>query len=256
MFYLLTVTGITVGYHRHFTHRSFKTGRTVRIMLAVLGSMALQGPVITWVADHRRHHAFADKEGDPHSPWLFGTTPGAVAKGFWHAHFGWMIRHERTNPARFAPDLLADPDIARVNRQFPAWTALSLTAPAVLGGLLSWSWWGALTGFFWAGLVRVGIQHHITWSINSVCHMVGDRPWTLRDRSTNFWPLAIASLGESWHNLHHADPTCARHGVGRGQLDPSARIIAILERLGWAHDVRWPTAHRLARLAATRERQR
>ena len=254
-FYLLTLTGITVGYHRHFTHRSFKAVRPVRIVLAVLGSMALQGPLITWVADHRRHHAFTDKEGDPHSPWLFGTTPAAVARGFWHAHFGWMLRPDRTNPARFAPDLLADRDTARINRQFPVWTAMSLLAPAVLGGLLSWSWWGAATAFFWAGLVRVGVLHHVTWSVNSICHMIGDRPWTSKDRSTNFWPLALVSFGESWHNLHHADPTCARHGVGRGQIDISARIIAILERLGWAYDIRWPTPGRLARLAASRDRQ-
>jgi stearoyl-CoA desaturase (Delta-9 desaturase) len=254
-FYLVTLTGITVGYHRHFTHRSFKATRPVRVTLAALGSMALQGPVISWVADHRRHHAFTDKEGDPHSPWLFGTTPAAVARGFCHAHFGWMLRPNRTNPARFAPDLLADPDIARINRQFPFWTAVSLVAPALLGGLLSWSWWGAATAFFWAGLVRIGVQHHVTWSVNSICHMVGDRPWTDKDRSTNFWPLAIVSLGESWHNLHHADPTCARHGVGRGQIDISARIIAILERLGWAYDIRWPTPQRLARLAASRDRQ-
>jgi stearoyl-CoA desaturase (Delta-9 desaturase) len=254
-FYLVTLTGITVGYHRHFTHRSFKATRPVRVTLAALGSMALQGPVISWVADHRRHHAFTDKEGDPHSPWLFGTTPAAVARGFCHAHFGWMLRPNRTNPARFAPDLLADPDIARIDRQFPFWTAVSLVAPALLGGLLSWSWWGAATAFFWAGLVRIGVQHHVTWSVNSICHMVGDRPWTDKDRSTNFWPLAIVSLGESWHNLHHADPTCARHGVGRGQIDISARIIAILERLGWAYDVRWPTPQRLARLVASRDRQ-
>jgi len=254
-FYLVTLTGITVGYHRHFTHRSFKATRPVRITLAALGSMALQGPVISWVADHRRHHAFTDKEGDPHSPWLFGTTPAAVARGFCHAHFGWMLRPNRTNPARFAPDLLADPDIARINRQFPFWTAVSLVAPALLGGLLSWSWWGAATAFFWAGLVRIGVQHHVTWSVNSICHMVGDRPWTDKDRSTNFWPLAIVSLGESWHNLHHADPTCARHGVGRGQIDISARVIAILERLGWAYDIRWPTPQRLARLAASRGRR-
>jgi stearoyl-CoA desaturase (delta-9 desaturase) len=249
------LTGITVGYHRHFTHRSFKATRPVRITLAALGSMALQGPVISWVADHRRHHAFTDKEGDPHSPWLFGTTPAAVARGFCHAHFGWMLRPNRTNPARFAPDLLADPDIARIDRQFPLWTAVSLVAPALLGGLLSWSWWGAATAFFWAGLVRIGVQHHVTWSVNSICHMVGDRPWTDKDRSTNFWPLAIVSLGESWHNLHHADPTCARHGVGRGQIDISARIIAILERFGWAYDIRWPTPQRLARLAASRDRR-
>jgi stearoyl-CoA desaturase (Delta-9 desaturase) len=255
-FYFLTLTGVTVGFHRYLTHRSFQAARPLRIGLAIVGSMALQGPVIRWVAEHRRHHAFADKEGDPHSPWLFGTTPAAVVRGFWHSHFGWMLSREETNPARFAPDLLADPDIVRVNRQFPGWTALSLVAPAVLGGLLSWSWWGALTAFFWAGLVRIGVLHHITWSVNSLCHMVGTRPWTLRDRSTNLWPLAIVTAGESWHNLHHADPTCARHGVGRGQIDLSAWIIAAFERLGWAHSVRWPTRQRLTRLTDTRQRSR
>ena len=253
-FYVLTCAGVTVGYHRYFTHRAFKAHRGLRVGLAIVGSMAFQGPVISWVADHRRHHAFTDKDGDPHSPWLFGTSPAAVAKGFWHSHFGWMLVHEQTNPARFAPDLMSDPDVSRVSRQFAGWTLLSLTAPAALGGLITWSWWGALTAFFWAGLVRIGVLHHVTWSINSICHMIGDRPWTRRDRSTNFWPLAILSMGESWHNLHHADPTCARHGVGPGQIDPSAAIIAGLERLGWATDVRWPTTARLARLVAHRDR--
>ena len=254
-FYFLTLTGITVGYHRHFTHRAFRARRGLRVALAVLGSMAFQGPVITWVADHRRHHAFADKEGDPHSPWLFGTTPAAVARGFWHSHMGWTFNRDRTNLVRFAPDLRADRDVSRIARQFPLWTVVSLLSPALLGGLITMTWWGALTAFFWAGLVRVAVLHHVTWSVNSICHIVGDQPWTHRDRSTNVWPLAIASMGESWHNLHHADPTCARHGVGRGQIDMTARLIWMFEKLGWAHDVRWPTAKRLARLAATRTRQ-
>jgi stearoyl-CoA desaturase (delta-9 desaturase) len=249
-FYFLTMGGTTVGYHRYFTHRSFKARRGLRLSLAVIGSMAFQGPVITWVADHRRHHAYTDQEGDPHSPWLFGTSAVAIARGFWHSHFGWLLRHQRSNPAMFAPDLLADPDIVRINRQFGMWTAVSLIAPAVLGATLSHSWWGALTAFFWAGLVRIGVSHHMAWSVNSVCHMIGARPWSTRDRSTNFWPLAVATMGESWHNLHHADPTCARHGIGRGQLDPSALVIAGLEKAGWAYDVRWPTPDRLARLAA------
>jgi stearoyl-CoA desaturase (delta-9 desaturase) len=251
-FYFLTGLGITIGFHRHFTHRAFKAVRGLRVGLAIAGSMALQGPILIWVADHRRHHTFADKDGDPHSPWLFGTSAAAVARGFWHAHMGWLFGTDQTNLARFAPDLLADPDIRRVDRQFLGWSVVSLAAPAVLGGLITWSWWGALTGFFWAGLVRVGVLLHVTWSVNSICHMIGNRPFTARDRSTNFWPLAIASMGESWHNLHHADPTCARHGVGRGQLDMSARIIAIFERLGWVHDVRWPSPRRLARLAVRR----
>jgi stearoyl-CoA desaturase (delta-9 desaturase) len=247
-FYLFSGFGVTVGFHRLFTHRSFRANRGLRIGLAIAGSMSLQGDVITWVADHRRHHAFSDKEGDPHSPWLLGTTPGALAKGFFHAHLGWLYRTERTNLARFAPDLLADRDIVRVSRAFSLWTVLSLLLPALYGGLLTMSAWGALTAFFWAGLVRVSVLHHVTWSINSICHMIGDRPFVAQGKATNVWPLAILSMGESWHNLHHADPTCARHGVEPGQIDMSARVIRIFEQLGWASHVRWPTARRLARL--------
>jgi stearoyl-CoA desaturase (Delta-9 desaturase) len=247
-FYFFCGLGVTTGFHRCFTHRAFKANRALRVALAVAGSMAFQGSIITWVADHRRHHAFTDKEGDPHSPWLFGTSAIAVAKGFWHAHLGWLFTRDQTNASRFAPDLLADPDIRRVNQQSVGWSTLSLTMPVALGGLISWSWWGALTAFFWAGLVRIAALHHVTWSTNSICHMIGNRPFTQRDRSTNFWPLAVLSMGESWHNLHHADPTCARHGVGRGQLDMTARLIWIFEKLGWAYDVHWPTARRLARL--------
>jgi stearoyl-CoA desaturase (Delta-9 desaturase) len=246
-FYTLTSLGVTIGFHRYFTHGAFTATRSLRVALAVTGSMALQGPIIGWVADHRRHHAYADRDGDPHSPWLFGTSVGALARGFWHAHMGWMFQREQTNAVRFAPDLLADADIQRVNRWFPALTVVSLLAPAVAGGLITWSWWGALTAFFWAGLVRVAVLHHVTWSVNSICHMIGDRPFTARDKSANFWPLAILSMGESWHNSHHADPTCARHGVRRGQIDISARLIWTFEKLGWATKVRWPRPDRLAR---------
>jgi stearoyl-CoA desaturase (delta-9 desaturase) len=247
-FYLVASLGVTVGFHRYFTHRAFKPNRVLRVALGVAGSLAVEGSVVDWVAAHRRHHAYSDKEGDPHSPWLYGTSTAAVARGFWHAHMGWMLGRERTNRSRFAPDLLADPDIQRVDRLFPLWTALSFLLPALLGGLITFSWWGALTAFFWAGLVRIALLHHVTWSVNSVCHMVGARTFTSRDRSTNVWPLAIPSMGESWHNYHHADPTCARHGVLRGQLDVSARTIWIFERLGWVRDVRWPVPDRVARL--------
>jgi len=251
-FYTFTCLGVTVGFHRYFTHGAFKAKRGMRVALAVAGSMAMQGPVVGWVADHRRHHAYADKEGDPHSPWLFGTGPVALAKGFWHAHMGWMFEREQTNAARFAPDLLADRTIQRVDNLFPVLTVLTLLAPAVLGGLITMSWWGAVTAFFWAGLVRVALLHHVTWSVNSICHMIGDRPFEARDKSANFWPLAIASMGESWHNSHHADPTCARHGVRRGQIDISARLIWAFEKLGWVYSVRWPRPERLARKLKTR----
>jgi stearoyl-CoA desaturase (delta-9 desaturase) len=245
-FYLVSSLGVTVGYHRHFTHGSFKANRPLRIALAVAGGLASQGSVVDWVADHRRHHAFSDREGDPHSPWLFGTSPAAIAKGFWHAHMGWLFERDQTNAERFAPDLLADPDIRAVDRLFVPLTVVTLGLPGVLGGLITWSVWGGVTALFWAGLVRVALLHHVTWSVNSICHMVGSRPFESRDRAANFWPLAILSMGESWHNSHHADPTGARHGVLRGQLDISARMIWIFEKLGWATNVRWPKPDRLA----------
>jgi len=247
--YFGTGLGVTVGFHRHFTHKSFKATRPLKVALAVTGSLAFQGSIVSWVADHRRHHAFSDKEGDPHSPWLFGTGPAALARGFWHSHTGWLFSRDQTNERRFTPDLLADRDIMRVNRSFVLLSVATLLVPALLGGLLTWSWWGALTAFFWAGLVRVALLHHVTWSINSICHMIGDAPFAARDHSRNVWPLAVLSFGESWHNLHHADPTCARHGVQRGQVDISARVIQAFEKLGWASSVRWPTPRRLERLA-------
>ncbi len=247
--YFGTGLGVTVGFHRHFTHKSFKATRPMKVALAITGSLAFQGSIVSWVADHRRHHAFSDKEGDPHSPWLFGTGPLAIARGFWHAHMGWLFDRDKTNARRFAPDLLADRDITAVDKRFVLLTVASLALPALVGGLLSWSWWGALTALLWGGLVRVGLLHHVTWSINSICHMFGNRPFATRDRSANVWWLALLSFGESWHNLHHADPTCARHGVRRGQIDVSARLVWIFERLGWVHSVRWPTPRRLERLA-------
>ncbi len=249
VFYVFSGLGITVGYHRYFTHGSFKAKPWLKVLMAVGGSFAVQGPVITWVADHRRHHAFSDREGDPHSPWLYGTTPLAIAKGFWHAHMGWLFDRNDTNVDRFAPDLVKDKAIVKVDSLFLLWTVLTLVLPGILGGLLTWSLWGAVTGIFWAGLVRVAVLHHVTWSINSICHMIGERPFSARDRSANFWPLAIVSFGESWHNLHHADPTSARHGVKRGQVDISARLIWLFEKFGWAWNVRWPTEQRLNRLA-------
>ncbi len=248
--YVLTGLGVTVGYHRHFTHSSFKAARPLRIALAVAGNLSFQGTTTGWVADHRRHHAFSDRDGDPHSPWRFGSSPAALAKGFYHAHLGWLFDRDLTNRERFAPDLVADPAIQRVDGLFLVLSLASLGVPALVGGLATLSWWGAVTCLFWAGLVRIGVLHHVTWSVNSICHMFGERPFNSRDKAANFWPLAVFSFGESWHNLHHADPTCARHGVQRGQIDISARIIWIFEKLGWATNVRWPTTRRLAHLAA------
>jgi stearoyl-CoA desaturase (Delta-9 desaturase) len=246
LFYAVSGLGVTVGFHRYFTHGSFRAKRPLRIVLAIAGTMAIEGPVIRWVADHRRHHAFSDREGDPHSPWRYGTSIRALAKGFSYAHVGWLFDVEHTNQHRFAPDLLMDRDMQRIQRQFPLWVAVSLLGPALLGGLWSMSFTGALSAFFWASLVRICVLHHVTWSINSICHTIGERPFQARDKSANFWPLAILSFGESWHNSHHADPSAARHGVLRGQVDISARLIALFERFGWAYDVRWPTPERIA----------
>lgn len=246
VFYAISGHGITVGYHRYLTHGGFKARRSVRVALALAGSLAVEGPPIQWVADHRRHHAFSDKEGDPHSPWRFGTSLPALLKGMAYAHIGWLFEREQTNLARFAPDLLADPDIRRVHRSFRELVAISLAAPALIGGLVTMSWRGALMAFFWASLVRICLLHHVTWSINSICHTVGARPFRSRDKSTNVWWLAVPSMGESWHNWHHADPTSARHGALRGQIDTSARIIWLLERLRLVSDVRWPRPERLA----------
>lgn len=248
VFYVVAGLGVTVGFHRYLTHASFKAKPWLRVALAAAGSLAIQGNVTQWVADHRRHHAFSDVEGDPHSPWRYGASVWGLTKGLFHAHVGWMFRRELSNRARFAPDLVADQAVNRVDRLFPLLVAASLLGPATIGGLVTWSWQGALTAFFWAGLVRVGLLHHVTWSINSVCHVFGERPFVVRegDKATNFWPLAIISFGENWHNLHHAEPTSARHGVLRGQVDPSARAIWIFEKLGWVHHVRWPKPERVA----------
>jgi stearoyl-CoA desaturase (Delta-9 desaturase) len=246
VFYTIAGHGISIGFHRLFTHKSFKPNRPMKYALAIAGSLAIEGPVIRWVADHRKHHKFSDRDGDPHSPWRYGETLSALTKGFIYAHVGWLFDTEQTPQRQYAPDLLKDKDIVRVSRLFPLLVATSLLLPAIIGGLWSWSWTGALTAFFWASLVRIALLHHVTWSINSICHTIGSRPFTSRDRSTNFWPLAILSAGESWHNLHHADPTCARHGVLRGQIDISARTIWIFEKLGWAWNVKWPDPVRLA----------
>jgi stearoyl-CoA desaturase (delta-9 desaturase) len=244
--YVVSGLGITVGFHRYFTHGAFRANGPLKIALAIAGSLAIEGPVIRWVADHRRHHAFSDRDGDPHSPWRYGETVPALVKGLYHAHMGWLFDVEQTNQRRYTPDLLKDRGVSTVSRLFPLWVAVSLGLPPLLGGLISWSWQGAATAFFWGSLVRIGLLHHVTWSINSICHTIGERPFKSRDRSGNVWWLALLSFGESWHNLHHADPTCARHGVLRGQIDSSARTIWLFEKLGWATNVRWPDQERLA----------
>jgi stearoyl-CoA desaturase (Delta-9 desaturase) len=249
VFYWVSGLGITVGYHRYFTHSSFKAKTGLRVAMAIAGSLALEGPVVTWVADHRRHHKYSDKEGDPHSPWKYGDDAKALAKGLLWAHIMWLFDPNQTSQEKFAPDLLADKKIRLVDDWFPAIVAFTLVAPAVIGGFWTstwvFSWHGAIEAFFWASLVRVTLLHHVTWSTNSICHTWGNTDWQSRDRSVNVSWLAIASFGESWHNLHHADPTCARHGALKGQIDQSARVIQWFEKLGWAYDVRWPDEGRL-----------
>ncbi|MFN2388817.1 MAG: acyl-CoA desaturase [Actinomycetota bacterium] len=238
-FYVFVGLGVTIGFHRLLTHRSFRTKTWVRALFAIAGSMAIQGPVIKWVADHRRHHAYADREGDPHSPHL-DEGPGikGVAKGLWHAHMGWFFDDEVTSIKRWAPDLLKDPALRKIDKLFPLWAVLSLVLPGAIGFALTQTWHGALTAFLWGGLARIFLLHHVTWSVNSICHFYGKRPFETPDHSTNNWPLAIVSFGESWHNNHHAFPTSATHGVLRKQVDMSGAVIRLLERTGLAWDVK------------------
>jgi stearoyl-CoA desaturase (Delta-9 desaturase) len=238
--YAITGHGITIGFHRYLTHHGFHAKRWLRILLAVAGSMAIQGPVVRWVADHRKHHRFSDREGDPHSPWRYGTSVRALAKGFFWAHIGWLFDVEQTSQHRYAPDLVADRAIWRVSQTFAVWVTVSMLLPPLVGGLWTMSWQGALIAFFWGSLVRVALLHHVTFAINSVCHVTGRRPFKTRDRSRNVWWLALPSMGEAWHNFHHAEPTSARHGVRRFEIDTSAIVIRVMERLRWVQDVRWP----------------
>jgi stearoyl-CoA desaturase (delta-9 desaturase) len=243
-FYLATGLGITVGYHRLFTHRAFETSTPVRVTFAILGSMAVEGSVITWVADHRKHHAFADEEGDPHSPHV-DRKPGirGALHGLWHAHVGWMVdgrNHGRASAHRYARDLVTDRPIRWVNRTFPLWVALTLLLPALAGFLLSgFTLKGAATAFLWGGLVRVFFIHHVTWSINSVCHFFGRKRFDIEDESRNVFWLSIPSFGESWHHNHHAFPTSAFHGLKPLEklADPSGLLISAMEKVGLVRNV-------------------
>jgi stearoyl-CoA desaturase (Delta-9 desaturase) len=235
--YTLAGLGITVGYHRLFTHRSFKTTRSVRALLAVFGAMAVEGPLLEWVATHRKHHRFSDHEGDPHSPHL-DPAPGwrGALRGLGHAHMGWMFRgKDMANPARYAKDLLGDRQLRFISRAFPLWAIAGLAIPFGLGVALTGTVVGGLTGLLWGGLVRVFLLHHATFSINSLCHYFGRRPFPTDDESRNLAWLAPLAFGEAWHNNHHAFPTSARHGLSRWQVDPGAWLIAALERchLAW-----------------------
>jgi stearoyl-CoA desaturase (delta-9 desaturase) len=234
--------GVTIGFHRMLTHHSFRPNRPLKIGLAIAGSMAFEGGPIGWVADHRCHHRFSDQADDPHTPTRQVVGVTSRARGLAHAHVGWLFDHAPSSHERYARDLLADPDLVLIDRLFPLWCVLSLVVPFGLGYLLGGNMGAALTALVWAGGVRIFVLHHVTWSINSICHTFGTRPFRTKDRSGNVAALAIVSLGESWHNGHHALPRSARHGLLAHQWDPSARLIRGFERLGWATAVVWPTA--------------
>ena len=238
--YTVTGFGITIGYHRLFTHNGFTSRRPLRITLAVLGSMAVEGSVTSWVATHRRHHMFSDHTGDPHSPHRYGDHGAALLRGIFFSHVGWLFVSDTSSAERYAPDMLRDSDMQRIDRLFPVLAVASLAIPFGIGFALSGTLVGGLTAFLWAGLVRMAFLHHVTWSVNSLCHTFGRRSDGTADRSTNLWPLAIVSLGDNWHNVHHAHPSWARHGARRGMVDPSAWLIRRFEQLGWATKVRWP----------------
>ncbi len=238
--YFLTALGVTLGYHRMFTHRAFEASRAFRAIVAVLGSMAVEGSVITWVADHRKHHAFTDIEGDPHSPHLSGPGLLGAIKGLWHAHIGWLFETVGTaDRERFAPDLLKDRSLRVVDKLFFVWVTLGLFIPFALGWLVGGGLGTALTALLWGGLVRVFLLHHVTWSINSVCHFFGRRRFNVEDESRNVFWLAPFSMGEAWHHNHHAFPTSAFHGLRFWErvADPTGLMIALLEKVGLVWNV-------------------
>ena len=252
--YAVSCLGVTAGYHRLFTHRSFVAARGLKIALAVMGSVAFEGSLTSWVANHRRHHRYSDRAGDPHSPVVNRaadgspeSSPVAFLRGLLHAHVGWLFRAEPADEQRYAADLLDDRDLRVVSRLFPLWALCGLAIPFFAGWAFAGSIAGALTALVWGGIVRIFLVHHATWSVNSICHTFGRRPFHTRDQSRNFGLLSIASMGEAYHNTHHAFPSLARHGVDRGQLDLTAACIRIWERFGWVHDVHWPEAAVLAR---------
>jgi stearoyl-CoA desaturase (Delta-9 desaturase) len=234
--YLVTAVGVTVGFHRLLTHRAFQTYPWLERLFAVMGSLSVQGSVLDWVADHRSHHAHTDREGDPHSPHV---GHGSGLAGLWHAHVGWLMRTQgQADWKRYASELYEDPAMRRIGRGFPLLVVLSLAIPTAAGFVLhGFTLSGALRGYVWGGLVRIFLVHHITWSVNSICHFFGRRRFDIDDRSTNVSWLALLSLGESWHHNHHAFPRSAYHGLRRWELDPSGLIISMLARLGLAWNV-------------------
>ncbi|QYK46950.1 MAG: fatty acid desaturase [Phycisphaeraceae bacterium] len=243
--YLVTGFGITIGFHRYFTHKSFDTSRPMAALLGVAGSMAVQGTLLDWAATHRSHHQHSDHEDDPHSPHNHGGGIVGVLKGAWHAHVGWFLKGVQVRDRKYVVDLVKDPMVRRISALFPLWALLGLIIPAIIGGLVMMSWNGALLGFLWGGLVRVFLVHHVTWSVNSVCHLWGSRPFRSHDHSRNNPIFGVLALGEGWHNNHHAFPASARHGLRWWQFDASYIVIRTMAALGLASNVRVPSRERM-----------
>ena len=239
--YLLTLSGITVGYHRLFVHRSFETSTWMKFIFGVLGSMALQGNLLKWVALHRRHHQHSDTHDDVHSPNTSGSGVLGFLTGFWHAHVGWAFKADPMNLEHYVKDLSSSRAIRTVSMLFPLWVVIGFVIPAILGGLISGSWMGVVTGLIWGGLVRIFLVHHVTWSVNSACHIWGLQPFRSNDHSKNNVTFGILALGEGWHNNHHAFPTSARHGLRWWQIDVSYWVIRTLAMLGLAWNLKLPT---------------
>ena len=245
-FYVATGIGISVGYHRLFTHRSFTAGTPVRVVLATLGSMAVQGAVIDWCATHRRHHAFADRYGDPHSPHLAAARGvKGVLLGLWHAHMGWFFDPQKSDGNEWTPDLVADRAVARVSRAFPWLTLATFTLPGLIGLAVTGTWQGMFSAYLWGSIVRIFLLQHVTWSINSICHFYGKEAYRARDESRNVWPMAAISFGESWHNNHHAFPWSARLGLRGWQIDPGWYVIRAMKALRLVRKVKVPTREQL-----------
>jgi len=236
--YCMSVLGVTVGFHRLLTHRSFATYRPIEYLFAAFGSMAVEGPVIGWVTDHRRHHAHADDEGDPHSPHGHGDGFQGTLRGLWHAHLGWLFDHPTAEGAeKYAPDLLEDRGMRVMHKLFGPLVMVGLAVPFALGWGITGELLGGLTALFWAGLVRIFLVHHVTFSINSICHFFGRRRFRTEDESTNVFWLALPSFGESWHHNHHAFPRSALHGLRWWEVDVGGLVIRAMRRLGLAWNV-------------------
>ncbi len=251
--YILTAIGVTVGYHRYFTHKSFQTNAAVKLALGILGSMSLEGPVIRWVATHRQHHQHTDREHDPHTPHAHGKGIWNRFRGALHSHVGWLFAPAvpESDIQRYAPDLIKDPVTSWVDKTFGIWVLLGVLIPAAIAWAVTGTISGAILGFVWGGLVRIFIVHHVTWSINSVCHLWGTRPYETHDHSRDNALFGVLALGEGWHNTHHAFPASARQGLKWWQPDVSYYIIWTLGKLGLARDIRVPDA---ARVEAKRRR--